>query len=87
MNRASPLPVVTYVLLGALAPLRVGALYLIFQYAPEERVMGAVQRVFYFHVPAAMVAFVRILSSRGADAARAAISVARSTSRSGATHS
>ena len=57
MNRASPLPVVTYVLLGALAPLMVGALYLIFQYAPEEQVMGAVQRVFYFHVPAAMVAF------------------------------
>jgi len=57
MNRTSPLPVVTYVLLGALAPLMVGALYLIFQYAPEEEVMGAVQRVFYFHVPAAMVAF------------------------------
>ena len=59
MNRTSPLPVVTYVLLGALAPLMVGALYLIFQYAPEEQVMGAVQRVFYFHVPAAMVANVR----------------------------
>jgi heme exporter protein C len=33
------------------------ALYLVFVYAPDERVMGAVQRIFYFHVPAALVAF------------------------------
>jgi heme exporter protein C len=56
-ERRSLLPAVTYLLVAAVAPLMVGALYLIFQYAPEERVMGAVQRVFYFHVPAAMVAF------------------------------
>ncbi len=31
--------------------------YLIFLHAPEEKVMGAAQRIFYFHVPVAMVAF------------------------------
>jgi heme exporter protein C len=54
MNRGSR---TTYLLLAVTAPLMVGALYLIFHYAPDELVMGAVQRVFYFHVPAAMVAF------------------------------
>jgi heme exporter protein C len=55
--RRSSLPAATYLLVAVLAPLMVAALWLIFQHAPEERVMGAVQRVFYFHVPAAMVAF------------------------------
>lgn len=32
-------------------------LYLIFMFAPEERSMGHVQRIFYFHVPSAWVAF------------------------------
>jgi len=32
-------------------------LYLIFMFAPEERSMGHVQRIFYFHVPTAWVAF------------------------------
>lgn len=32
-------------------------LYLIFMYASEERSMGQVQRIFYFHVPSAWVAF------------------------------
>ncbi len=32
-------------------------LYLIFLFAPEERTMGQVQRIFYFHVPSAWVAF------------------------------
>ncbi len=31
-------------------------LYLIFIFAPEERSMGAVQRIFYFHVPSAWIA-------------------------------
>lgn len=31
-------------------------LYLIFLFAPEERSMGQVQRIFYFHVPSAWVA-------------------------------
>jgi heme exporter protein C len=34
-----------------------GANYLVFLYAPDEVVMGAVQRVFYFHVPSAAIAF------------------------------
>jgi len=34
-----------------------GALYMVFQYVPMERTMGNVQRIFYFHVPSAMVSF------------------------------
>lgn len=33
------------------------ALYMAFRYAPPERVMGNVQRIFYFHVAAAWVGF------------------------------
>jgi len=33
------------------------ALYLVFVYAPTERTMGHVQRIFYFHVPTAWVGF------------------------------
>jgi heme exporter protein C len=33
------------------------ALYMVFIYAPDEKVMGAVQRIFYFHVPSAIVTF------------------------------
>ena len=51
------MPRLTLLLVCTVALLMAGTLYLVFQYAPEERVMGAVQRVFYFHVPAAMVAF------------------------------
>ena len=35
----------------------IGALYLVFIYVPTEQTMGAVQRIFYFHVPIAWVAF------------------------------
>jgi heme exporter protein C len=55
--RPSPMPAANLLLVAAAAPLMVAALYLIYFYAPDERVMGAVQRVFYFHVPSAMVAF------------------------------
>jgi len=34
-----------------------GALYMVFRYVPMERTMGNVQRIFYFHVPSAMVSF------------------------------
>lgn len=44
-------------LLVATALAMPGALGSVFLYAPDERVMGAVQRIFYFHVPAAMVTF------------------------------
>jgi heme exporter protein C len=36
------------------------ALYLIFLNAPEEKVMGAVQKIFYFHVPIAAVTFLSV---------------------------
>jgi heme exporter protein C len=44
-------------LVAAAGVAMVGALWAAFLYAPEERVMGAVQRVFYVHLPAALVAF------------------------------
>lgn len=37
------------------------AIYAVFRYAPEERIMGAVQKIFYFHVPSAIVTFVSAL--------------------------
>lgn len=42
--------------LPALAAM-IGALYMIFLWVPPEATMGNVQRLFYFHVPAATVAF------------------------------
>ena len=53
-------------LLGLTAPLMVLALYLIFHYAPDEKVMGPVQKIFYFHVPVAMVAFLSTFVMLGA---------------------
>ena len=44
-------------LLGVSFILFVGALYLIFLYVPTEESMGIVQRIFYFHVPVAWLAF------------------------------
>lgn len=37
------------------------ALYAVFVYVPTEKVMGIVQRIFYFHVPSAWVAFLAFL--------------------------
>jgi heme exporter protein C len=47
----------TAILVGASAALMIAALCLVFLYAPEERDMGNVQRIFYFHVPCAWVGF------------------------------
>ena len=47
-------------LLAATAALMPVALYLIFVNAPEEKVMGAVQKIFYFHVPIAAVTFLSV---------------------------
>lgn len=33
------------------------ALWMVFIHAPEEKIMGAAQRIFYFHVPSAFVTF------------------------------
>lgn len=41
----------------ALVPLMCAAIWMVFLYVPEERVMGAVQRIFYFHVPTAMMTY------------------------------
>lgn len=53
MRRLDPL-VPLFALVAVAMP---AAIYLVFLYAPDERVMGAAQRIFYFHVPAAVVAF------------------------------
>ena len=44
-------------LLGLSFILLAGGLYLVFIYVPTEETMGIVQRIFYFHVPVAWVAF------------------------------
>lgn len=44
-------------LLGLLAVVMTVNLYLIFFVAPTERQMGEVQRIFYFHVPSAILSF------------------------------
>jgi len=44
-------------LLGSSFALFVAALYLVFIFVPTEETMGIVQRIFYFHVPLAWVAF------------------------------
>src|SRR2546425_4768210 len=44
------------------------ALYLVFLVVPTEREMGVVQRIFYFHVSSAWVAFVGFFVVAGASA-------------------
>ena len=39
------------------AVLMLAATALVFLYAPQERQMGEVQRIFYFHVPSALMSF------------------------------
>ncbi len=58
MKRSLALPM--SILLLATALLMTVALYLIFLDAPEERVMGAVQKIFYFHVPIAAITFLSV---------------------------
>ena len=47
----------SFPLFGILALAMSGSLGLIFFYAPTEREMGVVQRIFYFHVPSALISF------------------------------
>jgi len=47
----------THILIGLSFMLMIAALCLVFLYAPEEKEMGNVQRIFYFHVPSAWIAF------------------------------
>ena len=44
-------------LIGLGLVLMVAALYMIFVYVPTEKATGAIQRIFYFHVPLAWVGF------------------------------
>ncbi|MFC2059766.1 cytochrome c biogenesis protein [Chloroflexota bacterium] len=44
-------------LLGLTCILFIVSLYLVFLYVPTEETMGVVQRIFYYHVPLAWVAF------------------------------
>ena len=49
-----------YVLWGGTTVAIAAAIGLVFLYAPEERVMGPPQRIFYFHVPLAMMTFLAV---------------------------
>jgi heme exporter protein C len=49
------------ILIAVLGPAMAVDLALVFLYAPTERTMGHVQRIFYFHVPSAWVAFLAFL--------------------------
>lgn len=42
---------------GVMLCLMLAALYLVFIWVPNEKTMGIIQRIFYFHVPAAWVGF------------------------------
>ena len=49
-----------YGLFAVTSALMAVALWLVFLEAPEEKVMGAVQKIFYFHVPLAAVTFLSV---------------------------
>lgn len=51
------IPLLKRVLLGSTFVSMLAALYLGFEWVPVERQMGPVQKIFYFHVPSAWVAF------------------------------
>jgi heme exporter protein C len=51
-----------YALWGATTVALGVAIWLVFLYAPEERVMGPPQRIFYFHVPLAMMTFLAVFA-------------------------
>jgi heme exporter protein C len=50
-----------FALIGLSASAMLASLYLVFVHVPTERVMGPVQRIFYFHVPSAWVGFLAFL--------------------------
>ena len=45
------------ILLGASAALMLVALYMVFIFVPTDAETGVIQRIFYFHVPLAWIAF------------------------------
>ena len=56
------LPVIKTTLAIITAAMMLANLYLIFMVAPTDSVLGHVQRVFYFHVPIAIMSFVAFLA-------------------------
>ena len=44
-------------LLGVSALLMLAALYMVFIFVPTDAETGVIQRIFYFHVPLAWIAF------------------------------
>ena len=50
----------TWLLWTGVALAMPASLWAVFLHAPEERVMGAAQKIFYFHVPAAMVTYAAV---------------------------
>lgn len=50
-------PVVDRIFDGVTFILMIVALYFVFIWVPNEKTMGIIQRIFYFHVPSAWVAF------------------------------
>ncbi|MFP7297690.1 cytochrome c biogenesis protein [Neobacillus niacini] len=50
-------PLLTKILYGGMVVSMLAAFYFIFLYAEIEKTMGAVQKIFYMHVPSAWVAF------------------------------
>jgi heme exporter protein C len=58
--KRSPVELLIFALWGLATAGMLIALYLVFINAPEERVMGAAQRIFYFHVPIAMMTFLSV---------------------------
>lgn len=52
--------IITVILIAATTVLMFAALWMVFAYAPDEKTMGPVQRIFYFHVPSAIVTFLSV---------------------------
>lgn len=69
MTSSLPGRIALVVLWAATFALMLAALWMVFMYVPDEKVMGAVQRVFYFHVPAAMITFAGVFVLLGASMA------------------
>ncbi len=55
MKKSSRLILASF--MGVLFIFFLASLWLVFMYAPTEKVMGPVQKIFYFHVPSAIVSF------------------------------
>ncbi len=58
MEASRKLMAVGRIILWMLLPLMLAAIYATFVHAPTERIMGEVQRLFYFHMGSAVAAFV-----------------------------